>query len=363
MAAAARQGLAALDFDLFENSSGSDSDISDDGEQRIPRNAFHNRHISERFLFQHTRLNRIVFEYVLGLISPALTKNTRSGRYLHLTPMQKLYVALQFYATGSFQWLVGSSGRVSQPSASRLIGEVTEAIVALAPQFIRFPNAEEYLAVKQVFYQIGQTKHGRGFPNVLDAIDCTHVRIQTPTTAPEQYVNRHIYHSIIVQLVVGPDLKIFNSFAEFPGSNHDSYVWRNSALREALTEGNFPEGWLIGDSGYPQEPWLMTPVGHVNTPPELLYNSVHISTRNPVERTNGVLKSRWHVLDCPLKYSPRKVCRIATDCCVLHNICTEHNLDVEDFQEHPLNDEFPCQEPQNPNYDQIKRHLIARYFT
>ncbi|XP_063931068.1 putative nuclease HARBI1 [Zophobas morio] len=202
MAAAARQGLAALDFDLFENSSGSDSDISDDGEQRIPRNAFHIRHISERILFQHTRLNRIVFEYVLGLISPALTKNTRSGRYLHLTPMQKLYVALQFYATGSFQWLVGSSGRVSQRSASRLIGEVTEAIVALAPQFIRFPNAEEYLAVKQVFYQIGQTKHGRGFPNVLGAIDCTHVRIQTPTTAPEQYVNRHIYHSIIVLIMI-----------------------------------------------------------------------------------------------------------------------------------------------------------------
>ncbi|RZC32692.1 hypothetical protein BDFB_010821, partial [Asbolus verrucosus] len=37
---------------------------------------------------------------------------------------------------------------------------------------------------------------------------------------------------------------------------------------------------------------------------------------------------------------------------VLHNICIEYNLDVENLQEHPLNDDFTCQEPQNPNYEQ-----------
>jgi hypothetical protein len=56
--------------------------------------------------------------------------------------------------------------------------------------------------------------------------------------------------------VVGPGLKIFNIFAEYPGSSHDSFIWRNSAVRDGLAAGNFPEGWLIGDSGYPQEPWL-----------------------------------------------------------------------------------------------------------
>jgi hypothetical protein len=357
--AAVRQILAALAVDLLEISSESDS--SD--EEQMPRMPFSIYETTERILYQRTRLDRRIFNYVLEVISPALAKNTRRGRYAHLTPMHKLYVTLQFYATGSYQWLVGSSGRISQSATSHAISEVTAALVAVAPHFIRFPRVEECSVVKQAFYELGMIGHGTGFPNVLGAIDCTHVRLQAPTNAPEQYLNRHIYYSINVQLVVGPDLKIFNVFAEYPGSNHDSFIWRNSAVRDGLATGNFPEGWLVGDSGYPQEPWLMTPVSNIRTVPEQLYNSVHISTRNPVERANGVLKSRWHVLDSPLAYTPGKVCSIAVACCVLHNICTEYNLEVENFEEHPLRDDFPHQHPQNPEYDNFRRDLIARHFT
>ncbi|KYB25116.1 hypothetical protein TcasGA2_TC031350 [Tribolium castaneum] len=146
------------------------------------------------------------------LISPALTKNTKKGRYSHLTPMHKLYVALQFYATGTYQWMVGSSSRISQSATSKAIHEVTAALVEVAPQFIRFPAAAEYPTVKQAFYALGMTRHGAGFPNVLGAIDCTHVRIQKPSTeAPEQYLNRHLYYSINVQLVGEKETLFFSS--------------------------------------------------------------------------------------------------------------------------------------------------------
>ncbi|RZC42129.1 hypothetical protein BDFB_014268, partial [Asbolus verrucosus] len=116
-------------------------------------------------LFQHTRLVRHVFCYVFSFtlhvlftfISPALTKNTRKGRYQHLTPMQKLYVTLQFYATASYLLA----------AASQIIEEVTNALVAVSPQFIRFPSAEDYPAVKRAFYKLELTRHGRRFANVL----------------------------------------------------------------------------------------------------------------------------------------------------------------------------------------------------
>jgi hypothetical protein len=180
--------------------------------------------MSERNLFQKTRLDRRVFNYVLEVITPSLERNTRRGRYEHLTPTHKLYVALQFYALGGFQWLVGGSSRISQSAVSNAISEVTSALVAVSQQFIRFPTAREFTEVKQAFYQLGLTQHGVGFPNVLGVIDCTHCRVQAPSNAPEQYFNRYLYHSINVQLIEGPDLKIYNVFVEFPGSNHDSFI-------------------------------------------------------------------------------------------------------------------------------------------
>jgi hypothetical protein len=149
--AVANQLLAALAIDLYENSS--DSDSSD--EERLPRMPFSIYEVSTRLLFQRTRLDRRVFNYVLTVISPFLTKNTRKGRYTHLTPMHKLYVTLQFYAT---RWLVGSSGRISQSATSHAIREVTDALVAVAPHFIRFPTAEEYPAVKEAFYRLCLTR-------------------------------------------------------------------------------------------------------------------------------------------------------------------------------------------------------------
>jgi hypothetical protein len=358
--AAARQVLAALVVDELVNRGDSDEE-----EQRLARIPFSIQEMSERNLFQKTRLDRRVFNYVLEVLTPSLERNTRRGRYEHLTPTHKLYVALQFYASGGFQWLVGGSSRISQSAVSNAISEVTSALVAVSQQFIRFPTAREFTEVKQAFYQLGLTQHGVGFPNVLGVIDCTHCRVQAPSNAPEQYFNRHLYHSINVQLIAGPDLKIYNVFAEFPGSNHDSYIWRNSAVRNAFEEGGtFPEGWLVADSGYPQEPWIMTPVANATSPAEHLYNSVHISTRNPIERTNGVLKSRWRVLDRPLAYEPGKVCQIIAACCVLHNICIQYNLDVDDFEDHPLPDDLqPCHGAIPGNYMDIRRDLIARHFT
>jgi hypothetical protein len=108
----------------------------------------------------------------------------------------------------------------------------------------------------------------------------------------------------------------------------------------------------------------MTPVANVTSPAEHLYNSVHISTRNPIERTNGVLMSRWRVLDRPLAYEPRKVCQIITACCELHNICIQYNLDVKEFEDHPLPDDLqPCHGASPGNYMHIRRDLIAKHFT
>lgn len=91
--------------------------------------------------------------------------------------------------------------------------------------------------------------------------------------------------------------------------------------------------WLVGDSGYPQSEILMTPfrdppVGS----PEARYNNAHIRARNTVERCIGLLKIRFRCLlkERTARYEPTIMCNFIKACAVLHNMCLERNIPIEE---------------------------------
>ncbi|KAG0421029.1 hypothetical protein HPB47_003068 [Ixodes persulcatus] len=127
--------------------------------------------------------------------------------------------------------------------------------------------------------------------------------------------------------VCDADLGILNVDAPFPGSVHDSFVWRMSFLREAFLQGHFlrEDECLLGDSGYPLEQWLLNPVP-VNPAvgsDEARFNQAHRSTRSVVERCIGMFKNRFRCLQrCrTLHNDPIRSCNIVTACSILHNAC------------------------------------------
>lgn len=92
-----------------------------------------------------------------------------------ITPMQKLLVALRFYATGNFLITAGELVGISEPSACRIIQQVTYALAALRPEYVKMPqNDEEIRKASYHFYKIAK------MPRVIGAIDCTHIRINSP---------------------------------------------------------------------------------------------------------------------------------------------------------------------------------------
>jgi nuclease HARBI1 len=143
--------------------------------------------------------------------------------------------------------------------------------------------------------------------------------------------------------VVDDRYVIRNVNARFAGATHDGHVWKHSDARKWL-HAHYNSNTvcvLLGDSGYPLEPWLMIPYEEECTPDEQRFNVRHRVARCGVERTFGVLKGRWRCLSKQrvLYYHSEKAAHIVQACCVLHNICIERNIDFDgNINDSPGND-------------------------
>ena len=196
-----------------------------------------------------------------------------------LTVSLQIMVALRFFATGSFQAVVGDIHNISRQSVSYVLSDVIECLVRVANTYIFMPTNQGALnEIKRGFHEI------EGFPNAIDAIDGTHIKIKAQTTDEHLYVNRKYFHSINVQCQCYSKQKFLNIVAKWPGSTHDSFICNNSSLKLIFDNGTISDGWLLGDSAYPLRPWLLTPVLNPITPSENRYNSAHVKTRNTIER-------------------------------------------------------------------------------
>jgi hypothetical protein len=57
-----------------------------------------------------------------------------------------------------------------------------------------------------------------------------------------------------------------------------------------------------------------------------MFNFLHSSLRNVIERAFGVLKKKWRILKDMPSYSPRTQKQIILTCIALHNFIRESNL-------------------------------------
>ena len=113
-------------------------------------------------------------------------------------------------------------------------------------------------------------------------------------------MNRHFYHSINVQAICLADGRFSDVLARFPGSVHNSRIWKLSQVG-IYVGNNFLAGeHILGDSGYMLKPYLLTPYRQPATNAQENYNCSHKKTRVLIEQTFG----RWK-LKIPL--SSRRV--------------------------------------------------------
>jgi len=133
---------------------------------------------------------------------------------------------------------------VGKATAFRALRRVTYALHCIAPRFITWPRGPVAVNVMERF------EKSCGFPNVIGAIDGTHIKIRAPVKDANSYINRKGFHSINVQVVCDSLGNFTHVYAGQVGSVHDSRVFRSSPVAHfvALPEEYFPnDSHIIGE--------------------------------------------------------------------------------------------------------------------
>ncbi|XP_015189427.1 PREDICTED: putative nuclease HARBI1 [Polistes dominula] len=201
---------------------------------------------------------------------------------------------------------------ISMSSVHRVLRRVLAWMLTKLDDVVKWSeNNDGVLTICNGFYSKKQ------IPNILGAIDSTHIRIEKPAENGNDFFNRKKYCSMNLQAVVDSHTRFTNVYCGEPGSLDDARVFRRSSLYHLTIENEemlFPNNtFLIGDSAYPSLRWLVPPF------------------RMAVEKSFGLLKDRFRRIKL---FSEYRDLSFVTDtvlaACILHNYCVDENDDIDD---------------------------------
>ncbi|XP_052784550.1 putative nuclease HARBI1 isoform X2 [Mya arenaria] len=163
------------------------------------------------------RFGKEGLQFITDQLEERLRRPTSKG--CAMDPAEQVCIALRYYATG-----VGDTMGRDKATVCRVVKHVTEGLVEMKDRFIRWPTRMDTRRnIMAGFAEVA------GIPNVIGAIDGSHVEITKPGPTEERpFINRKGSASINVMAVC--DNK------EWPGSAHDSFVFRASSLQDFLKE-------------------------------------------------------------------------------------------------------------------------------
>ncbi|XP_011858265.1 PREDICTED: putative nuclease HARBI1 isoform X1 [Vollenhovia emeryi] len=277
--------------------------------------------LNDKLFEERFKISKPVFITILQKIKHVIRHD--SDRNNAIFPAIQLMVALRFYASASFYVVIGDFSGISKASVLRIVHRVSNAIAALKDEYIKLPSTQQEIVENEAqFFQIAK------FIHVMGCIDCTHIKIQSCGREDgEVYRNRKGYFSINTQVVINAKFEIIDIVARWPGSAHDSTIFDHSRIKTLFEMGRFGDSILLGDSGYPTLPYLMTPLLHPTTAAQHLYNESQIRTRSTVERFFGMWKRKFPVLAIGMRFNKiEKALAVIVATAVLYNVSIQQRF-------------------------------------
>ena len=301
---------------------------------------------SPRDWLQNFRLSKDTFDHLCAELTPHIQYQDTRLRDA-ITVKKRVAITLWTLSSPAEYRTVSHLFGVGRSTVCEVVHETCKAIVDhLLPKYICFPSIEQ----QQQYIDNFESKWG--VPQCLGAIDGSHIPISPPALCHTDYYNRKGWYSVLVQAVVDYKFCFLDIYTGWPGSVHDARVLAHSTFYKKATVGqllsratkpingvNVPV-FVIGDSAYPMQPWLMKPYNQpsIESADKRTYNYRICRGRIVVEIAFGRLKARWRRLLKRNDMLVKNVPNIVASECVLHNMCEIHG---EAIDESWLNDNHP----------------------
>ena len=229
------------------------------------------------------------------LLQPDLLYDNNRGT--PLSPIQQVCIALNHYGGNQFQRVSAVCAGVCQGTARNCLVRVTEALVKRRADFMFMPSMEEMAETSSL---MEERFH---LPRFAMAVDGMMVRFsEAPRGLPEgkhkqQFWCRKQFYALNCQVVANEKF-ILDVDCRWPGSTHDSRVWRQSDVKEYMERQR--RYFVAGDSGYPKSEVLIKPYATAeaaNCRRKTLFNRRISGLRTVMsENIYGVWKRRFPIL-------------------------------------------------------------------
>ena len=158
---------------------------------------FYDRTLDERFFRKQLRMNRTTFDALLRILQHRLSRqdtNLRSS----IPPEKVLASALYRLAYGNSYESIGLVMNIGRSTVLESVEDVVEALCDLKNEYIKFP---ETIAETQAAIDTFTTKSN--LPNIVGAIDGTHIHIKGPKDSAVDYFSRYQQYDFVIQAIDG----------------------------------------------------------------------------------------------------------------------------------------------------------------
>jgi hypothetical protein len=245
--------------------------------------------------------------------------------------------------------------RVSNGTLGVYRDRAVKAILdCLYDDYVKWPDPDERRFIAE------RIRAEFGLPNCIGIADGTLLPLafRPSTDDYADYKGRKMLYTLTM-LVVNDDKRRIRYFnAGWPGSTHDDRVFKNSRLVQDLRSHFRLMEYIIGDSAYGPQNFMVStykkPVGAPMDPENEFFNWKLAKPRVSSEHTIGILKGRFPFLRSIRmrltgKKSFKKILRYISVCVVLHNFLVERREDEfgddvgdDDLSEIDANNELNC---------------------